>query len=281
MRQQDLRALLAEHGLAPHARFGQNFLVDPALLRAIPGDAGVQSGETVLEIGPGAGGLTRALLAAGARVVAIEVDRGLTRLLRATLAGELDAGRLRLIEGDALAPEERLHPGLEEAWQEAASSGAAPRLVSNLPYAISGPFLARLPGRPLSGATLLLQREVAEKAAGPVAGEWSPLSVRLALAFRPRLGRRVPPEVFWPRPEVESAFLHLEPHPAAPDSARQPELAAALRCAFAQRRKLLLPRLDRERPAWAAALRALGVAANSRPGQLGPEIWRAALLRLQ
>lgn len=278
MRLQDLRALLEAHGLAPQGRFGQNFLVDPALLAAIPRDAGVVRGETVVEIGPGAGALTERLLDAGARVLAVELDHGLARLLRGRFAGALAAGELRLIEGDALAAEERFHPELETAL---GALPAPPRLVSNLPYAISGPFLGRLPGRAWSGATLLLQREVAEKAAGPQRGEWSPLSVRLALAFAAEVGRRVPPEVFWPRPQVESAFLNLRPLADAPPPADFARLAAALRFAFAQRRKRLLPRWEREAPAWARALREAGAPPDARPGELAPGIWRAALRRVE
>jgi len=281
MRLQELKDLLAAHGLAPQARFGQNFLTDPALLAVIPQDAGVQAGERVIEIGPGAGALTERLLAAGARVSAVELDHGLTRLLRTTFAAELADGRLELIEGDALGPGESLHPQLEERWAATAAAGPPPRLVANLPYSISGPFLARLPARPLAGATLLLQREVAAKVAGPDGGEWSPLAIRLALAFTVELGRRVPPEVFWPRPQVESAFLQLRPRADPPAPGRDAALAAALRLAFGQRRKSLLPRFDKNLPDWAAALRAAGVAERARPGELGPDVWSAALSRLQ
>lgn len=274
MRLQELKALLEAHGLAPQARFGQNFLVDPALLAAIPRDAGVQPEERVIEIGPGAGALTERLLAARARVLAVEVDHGLARLLRERFAGPLADGSLRLVEGDALGPAETLHPELE---RELAVPAAPARLVANLPYAISGPFLARLPGRAFAGATLLLQREVADKAAGPAEGEWSPLAVRLALAFHAEVGRRVPAEVFWPRPRIASAFLHLRPRADAPTAAAFARLALALRAGFGQRRKRLLPRLEREFPEWAHALRAAGAPPDARPGELAPELWLAAL----
>ena len=275
----ELRALLEAHGLRPNQRFGQNFLVDPALLAAIPADAGVAAGERVLEVGPGAGALTAELLAAGARVLAVELDHGLARLLQERFRAPLAAGELELVEGDALDREERLHPRVEAWWGE----GDAPRLVANLPYAISGPFLGRLPGRALAGATLLLQREVAEKACGAAADDpdgWSPLAVRLALAFEARLGRRLPPQVFWPRPQVDSAFLHLAPRAGAPDAAADARLAAVLREAFGQRRKRLLGRLGKSHPDWAAALEAAGVAADARPGAIPPETWHAALTAL-
>jgi len=278
MRLQDLKTLLEAHGLAPQARFGQNFLVDPALLAAIPRDAGVQSGETVIEIGPGAGALTERLLDAGARVLAVELDRGLLRLLRERFARPLAEGALSLIEGDALGPSETLHPELERLMQ---SMAAPPRLVANLPYSISGPFLARLPGRAFAGVTLLLQREVAEKAAGPAGGEWSPIAVRLALAFHAEVGRRVPAEVFWPRPQIESAFLQLRPRADAPDALAFARLATVLRLAYGQRRKLLMPRLEREMPEWAQALRAVGVPPDARPGELAPTLWLAALRQVQ
>lgn len=278
MRLQELKATLAAHGLAPRHRLGQNFLVDPALLAAIPRDAGLRAGEVAVEIGPGAGALTDRLLAAGARVLAVELDHGLARLLRERFAAELAAGALELVEGDALGPGERLHPELESRL---AALDAPPRLIANLPYAISGPFLARLPGRPWAGATLLLQREVAEKAAGPADGEWSPLAVRLALAFEAEVGRRVPAEVFWPRPQVESAFLRLLPRAGAPSAADFAVLAAALKAAFAQRRKRALPLLERALPGWAEALRRAGIPPEARAGSIPPAAWLAALRQVQ
>ncbi len=275
----DLRALLEAHGLAPQGRFGQNFLIDPALLTAIPQDAGVQVGEAVLEVGPGVGSLSRSLLDAGARLCAVEIDHGLAALLRQRFSADLAEGNFQLVEGDALASQERFHPEVEAWWAEQA---APPRLVANLPYAISGPFLARLPGRPMLGATLLLQREVAQKAAGPGSqGEWSPLAIRLALAFHTRLGRKLPPQVFWPRPSIQSAFLHLEPKADALVPEQEARLAAVLKIAYAQRRKRVLGRLRASQAGeWADALTELGVEEGARPGALAPEIWREALKRL-
>ena len=133
----------------------------------------------------------------------------------------------------------------------------------------------------MQGATLLLQREVADKAAGPVqGGEWSPLSIRLSLAFEAKVGRRLPPEVFWPRPTIDSAFLHLTPKEDALPAAQDVALREVLREAFGQRRKRLMGRLRKKMPEWAAALEQCEVSADVRPGEVRPEIWRAAVLRL-
>lgn len=284
MRQGELKQLLALHGLRPQQMFGQNFLVDPALLQAIPDDAELQAGERVLEVGPGAGSLTAELLQRGAEMLAVEIDHGMCELLRQRFAAQLGqaaeptAGSLELLEADVLERNEQFHPRVEEWWQ----SGSPPRLIANLPYAISGPFLGRLPGRPILGATLLLQREVAVKAAGSVGSkDYGPLSVRLMLAFQARVGRKLPPEVFWPRPSIDSAFLHLHPRADAPTAAVDRRLAEILRFAFGQRRKRLLGRLGKQMPVAAQALRDAGVADQARPEQVPPELWLLAAEALQ
>ena len=270
------------------------------MLAAIPDDAGLQAGERVLEVGPGAGALTFELLQRGAQVLAVEIDHGMCGLLRDRFADSVAAtaaapnpapapppnlaaeavpqASLELLEADVLARNERFHPRVEEWWP----SGSPPRLIANLPYAISGPFLGRLPGRSILGATLLLQREVAVKAAGADGSkDYGPLSVRLNLAFKARVGRKLPPEVFWPRPTIDSAFLHLNPRSDAPSAAIDGSLAEILKFAFGQRRKRLLGRLSKQFPAAAEALRAGGVAEQARPEQVEPALWRQAAEALQ
>ena len=102
MKKNELRALLEARGLRPNSRFGQNFLIDEALLARIPDDAGVKAGDTVLEIGPGAGALTEELLKVDAKVLAVEIDHGFADLLRVRFDSQLDSKQLTLIEGDAL-----------------------------------------------------------------------------------------------------------------------------------------------------------------------------------
>jgi 16S rRNA (adenine1518-N6/adenine1519-N6)-dimethyltransferase len=278
MRLAELKKLLDQYGLRPQQAFGQNFLVDPALLEAIPNDAGVVAGDRVLEVGPGVGSLTISLIEAGARVLAVEIDHGLCQLLRDRFHAEIAAGTLELVEADVLAAQEQFHPRVEQWWHE----GHPPRLVANLPYSISGPFLARLPGRTLQFACLLLQREFAVKAAGKAnSKDYGPLSVRLDLAFHPRLGRRLPANVFWPRPSIASAFLLLQPRLNGPTQSEHRRLAQVLRFAFGQRRKRLLGRLELEFPAAAAALRAAGVEENARPEQVSARLWLLAVQALE
>lgn len=274
MKRSELRELLEAHGLSPRQMFGQNFLIDPALLAAIPQDAGVQPGERVLEVGPGAGALTRELLDVGAQVFAVEIDAGMVGLLQERFATELDSGALRLLHADVLASDEALHVEVEDWWQ----AGDPPRVVANLPYAISGPFLARLVGRPLLGATLLLQKEVAEKAASRT--ETGPLSIRLGQHFDASVGRKVPAQVFWPRPKVDSAFLQLRPRADAPPPEVDAALRRLLREAFAQRRKRVLGLLGKSWPEAAACLTGLGVASDARAEQIAPELWRQAAQEL-
>lgn len=273
MKRGDLQAMLTSRGLRPNQRFGQNFLVDPALLQAIPQDAGVQEGDMVFEIGPGAGALTAALLAAGAQVFAVELDYGLFAWLEESFADAISSGQLHLVQGDALGKDPELHPQVEEWWAQHPHV----KVVANLPYSISGPFLGRLPGRSMGGACLLLQKEMAKKAVGGTGKSVGPLSIRLGLSFHAQMGRRLPPEVFWPRPKVDSAFLHLQPRADAPNRTEQSLLKKMLSGAFQQRRKKVLPRLAVTYPLGAEALAQNGVAEGDRPETVSPALWLAAV----
>ncbi len=267
--------MLEARGLRPNSNFGQNFLIDEALLARIPHDAGVSAGDHVLEVGPGAGALTEQLLNVDAQVLAVELDRGLADLLRERFDQHIVSKQFNLIEGDVLASNEQFNPAVE-SWF--ARQKNAPYIVANLPYAISGPFLARLPGRTLAGVTLLLQKEMAEKVSGPATNsEWSALSVRLSLCFECKLTRRVPPDVFWPRPQIDSAFLQLTPIANGISREQDARLNEVLRFSFGQRRKQLLGRLRKQYPMWADALTELGVPTDVRPGNIAPNVWLSAL----
>lgn len=203
----ELREELVAAGFRPSRRLGQNFLLDENLLRAIVRDAGVEPGMRVLEIGPGLGFLTRHLLAAGARVTAVEIDPRLAERTETTFAGDPN---FELLRGDVLASKHAFDPAVlarvppPEPWH----------IVANLPYAVSGPVLAvsAALAHPPRTLTVLVQLELAERVVAQAASDdWGPLSIRVQASYSARIVRRVPPDLFWPRPQVESAVLRLDP----------------------------------------------------------------------
>jgi 16S rRNA (adenine1518-N6/adenine1519-N6)-dimethyltransferase len=273
----EVRRTLRRSGLrAQHAR-SQNFLADPDVLQGILDLAEVQPGMRVLEIGPGLGILTGGLLDGGAEVTAVELDVGLVRYLQERFVEPIAAGRLRLVEGDALD-------------QELTELVASPyRVVANLPYHITSPILHRLLGRPPSPDRLVLmvQAEVAERIAAPP-GRMSYLSAFVQFHASVRVALAVPREAFEPAPKVASAVVVLEPHAhLALDAAREPELWSLVQTGFRERRKMLrnvLARQMRTGPDRAtgpqvgqarvdAALEAAGIAGDRRPQTLSVEDW--------
>jgi 16S rRNA (adenine1518-N6/adenine1519-N6)-dimethyltransferase len=227
-----LREVIRRHGLTAKRSLGQNFLLDLNLTGRIARAAGPLEGTTVIEIGPGPGGLTRALLAEGAtRVIAIERDaRALGAL--AEIAAQVP-GRLTVVEGDALTFDPRRELG-----------GAIARIVANLPYNIATALLARwLTAEPwppwFDRLVLMFQREVAERiVAAPGSKDYGRLSVLAQWRTRPKILFDVHPSSFVPPPKVTSAVVELvpRPHPLRCDPALLERLTAA---AFGQRRKML------------------------------------------
>jgi 16S rRNA (adenine1518-N6/adenine1519-N6)-dimethyltransferase len=225
-----LREVIAAHGLRASKALGQNFLLDGQLLARIAAIPGDMEGARVFEIGPGPGGLTRALLQAGAEVVAVERD---ARCLPALAElGDAFPGRLRVIEGDAMVTD-----GAKEAGQGA-------HIVANLPYnvgtALLVDWLEADPWPPWwRSATLMFQQEVAERiVAAPGSSAYGRLSVLAQWRCTARLALRVHRSAFTPPPKVMSAVVHLVPGeaPAGVDARQLSRLTAA---AFGQRRKML------------------------------------------
>jgi len=224
-----LRGVIARHGLQATKALGQNFILDRKLLARIAAIPGPLDGQDVYEVGPGPGGLTRALLDAGAKVVAVERDR---RCLPAL--GELEdefAGRLRLIEGDAMNVD------------EPAEVGEAAHVVANLPYNVGTALLLRWLGGHWPpwwrSLTLMFQREVAERIiAAPDTEHYGRLAVAAQWRATPRIAMAVHRSSFVPSPKVASAVVHIVPAamPDGVDPARLEQLTAA---AFGQRRKML------------------------------------------
>jgi 16S rRNA (adenine1518-N6/adenine1519-N6)-dimethyltransferase len=224
-----LREVIARQGIAARKSLGQNFILDLNLTRRIARAAGRLDDCTVIEIGPGPGGLTRALLAEGARrVVAIERD---PRCLAAL--GELAAhypGRLQLVEGDALA-------------LDAAALTEPPRkIVANLPYNIATALLLRWLDRigDYDSLTLMFQREVAERlVAAPRRPAYGRLSVLVQWLTEPKILFDLPPRAFVPPPKVTSSVVALIPRAAPLAPADKPTLERVTAAAFGQRRKML------------------------------------------
>ena len=259
-----LRDVIARHGLQASKALGQNFLFDGQLLARIAAVPGDLTDAEVLEVGPGPGGLTRALLAAGARVTAIERDR---RCIPA-LAELSDAypGRLDVIEGDAL------------AIDAPALFADAPHIVSNLPYNIGTALLVgwlSAEWRPWwRSCTLMFQREVADRivaAAGTDA--YGRLAVLAQWRSAARIAMPVHRSAFTPPPKVMSAVVHIVPA-EAPDGVRLATLERLTAAAFGQRRKMLRQSLKGVLGA-EAALEAIGIDPTRRAETVSVDEWVA------
>ncbi|SRR6266851_6354097 len=253
-----LREVIARHGIAARRSLGQNFILDLNLTRRIARAAGGLDQGSVIEIGPGPGGLTRALIAEGAaHVVAIERD---PRCLAAL--GELAAvfpGRLEVIEGDALA----LDP--------AALVPPPRQIVANLPYNIATALLLRWLDRigDYESLTLMFQREVAERlVALPRSPAYGRLSVIVQWLTLPKILFDVPPGAFVPSPRVTSSIVSLIPRAAPLAPAAKTSLERVTEAAFGQRRKMLRSSLKTLGVPVAPLLAAVGVAPTARAEEL-------------
>ncbi|NBB71456.1 MAG: 16S rRNA (adenine(1518)-N(6)/adenine(1519)-N(6))-dimethyltransferase RsmA [Alphaproteobacteria bacterium] len=241
-----LAATIRRHGLTADKRLGQHFLVDPAILARIAAAAEPLAGVTVVEVGAGPGGLTRALLATDAvRVVAVETDRRCVAALDELAAAA--GGRLRVVAGDALALDRR----------ELAAPPTA--IVANLPYNIATELIVRWLRAPagLVRLVLLVQREVAARlAAAPGTAAYGRLSVLAQWAARVEALFELPPGAFRPPPKVHSRVVRLTPHREPPVPVRLATLERVTAAAFGQRRKMLrssLKSLGRDPAALCAA----------------------------
>ena len=221
-------ALLQEYGLRPEKKLGQNFLQDPAILDKIVGIAEVSENDTVLEIGPGLGSLTRHLAASAKKVVAVEIDRNILPALRASLSGYAN---VKIIEGDML----KVAP---------AKIIDAPEylVVANIPYYITSALLRHLlenQPRP-SRMILTIQKEVAKRICTPEGKKMSLLALSIQVYGKPEIAANIPAGAFYPPPKVDSAIIRINLYP-------QPRIPAPLlddffrlaKAGFSQKRKTL------------------------------------------
>jgi 16S rRNA (adenine1518-N6/adenine1519-N6)-dimethyltransferase len=273
----DVRDTAARIGVRPSKRLGQNFVVEQGTVRQIATLAALRPDDTVLEVGPGLGSLTLALLEAGAgKIVAVEIDPVLAAELPRTLAARIDqasVGRVTVLNADALT-----------VTQD--DVGTPSVLVANLPYNIAVPvvlhLLAVLPS--LDRGLVMVQAEVADRlCAGPGSRVYGAPSVKLAWYAAARLAGTVPRTVFWPVPNVDSKLVeftrHDPPGGASRQAASREDVFAVIEAAFGQRRKTLRAALA----GWAGSapeaeriLRAAGVD----PGARGESLTVAQFARI-
>jgi 16S rRNA (adenine1518-N6/adenine1519-N6)-dimethyltransferase len=224
---QRIRGLLDRHDARAKKSLGQNFLIEERILERIADDA-AEGASTVLEIGPGPGTLTSALLARNVDVIAVEKDRTMVEILKEELGTN---PRFRLIEGDIL----------DVVFADL--SPARPHVAGNIPYNISAPILIMLLAqrRSIGPATLMLQREVADRIASPPGSKaYGSLSVMLQMFADVEKRFRVPPQAFSPPPKVDSTVVRLMwlEEPRYPIG-EEPHFERVVRAAFSQRRKML------------------------------------------
>lgn len=254
-----LREVIAKHGLAPLKRYGQHFLTDPRLIARIAASAGDLRHGTVFEIGPGPGGLTRALLDAdAAHVVAVEYDpRALPALEEVRAAYP---GRLEVIQADALET-------------DLSVMGEAPRkIVANLPYNISTVLLTRWLAKidAFDGLTLMFQKEVAERlAAQPRTKQYGRLSVLTQTFCHIRKAFDLAPGAFHPPPKVASSVVVLTPR-REPLPCRLATLEACTAAGFGQRRKTLRSSLKSWTESAEPLLESIGLSSSARAEELTP-----------
>ena len=253
-----LREIIARHGIAARRSLGQNFILDLNLTRRIAREAGPLGAGTTIEIGPGPGGLTRALLDEGAaRIVAIERD---PRCLAALAElGALHPGRLALVEGDAL----KLDP--------AAITDPPRRIVANLPYNIATALLLKWLDRigDYESLTLMFQREVAERlVAAPRTPSYGRLSVLVQWLCEARILFDIPGRAFTPPPKVTSSVVRLVPRPVPLAPADKANLERVTAAAFGQRRKMLRSSLKSLGVPPESLLATAGIAGTARAEEL-------------
>ncbi len=273
-----LREELEAHGLWANKGLGQHFLLDLNITRRIARTAGDLSGKQVLEVGPGPGGLTRALLEAGARVTAVEKDARFLPLLEPLV--DWSEGQLRIVHGDAVEADEQalLHGPLAPSPASASHAGEAPavHIVSNLPYNVGTPLLVKWlkAGAWRGDMTLMFQKEVAERiVAKPRSDAYGRLAVLAQARCNVRLEFTVPARAFTPPPKIASAIVRLtdrnDPYPYLDALER---ITAA---AFGQRRKMLRAALRSLTPEAEALLQEAGLRPTARAEEIDQSGFRA------
>ncbi|MDB6165468.1 MAG: rsmA [Lacunisphaera sp.] len=280
------RELLGRLNHQPKRFLGQNFLVDGNIVRKSLELAGVQTGDTIVEIGPGLGTLTAALLETGAEVWAVEKDRQLHAHLLETLAP--NQPRLHLLEGDAMEhplaglfelESGRTRPAGPVKRGEGAPAMGDFKIVANLPYAISTPWMDAVLSGPLPARmVLMLQQEAAQRyMTGPGSKQFGAISIFVQSAFEPASGHKVGAACFFPQPDVDSYLLNLVRRPVP--FTFPPDIKTVIRACFQQRRKQIGSTLrgkvaPEKLAAWLERLGAASLGPSARPEQIPVAQWQ-------
>ncbi len=269
-----------EAGLRPDTRKGQNFLVDLNLLNILADSAELGPQDVVLEVGTGLGSLTALMASRVAAIVTVEIDAHVQRLAMEEL---VNCSNVTLLHQDALRNKNNLHPKVMAAVQEklAAVPGSRFKLVSNLPYCIATPVISNLLSTEITptSMTVTIQKELGDRLiARPRTKDYSALSIWVQSQCEAKILRVMPPDVFWPRPKVQSAIVQLVPN--AEKKANIPDpgfFHSFVRSMFFHRRKFLRSELVSafkehfDKPTVDAVMAELGLAPNARAEELSVE----------
>ena len=257
------KAILEKYDLGPRKSLGQNFLIDQHVLNKIIRAADIGPNDTVLEIGPGLGGLTQALTEAAGQVIAVELDKRLVEVLRINF---YEIKNVEFIQSDILDYQIPNH---------------VQKVVANLPYYVTTPILMHLlENYQLNTITIMVQKEVAQRmAAEPGTKAYGALSLAVKYHAEAEVAAYVPPNSFMPRPQVGSAVVHLKVRPNPPVNVDKSALFANIKAGFGQRRKTLVNGLfsaelyPYNKEELGAILKSCGFSENVRGEQLTLEDW--------
>jgi len=266
----ELNNLFRRNGIRADGKKGQNFLVDANLLRFVAESAELTRDDVVLEVGTGTGLLAREIAARCGHLLTIEIDRGLASLAEGFLAG---FDNVTIMLADILAKKSALNPDVTakaremlNAHSRSISGEANLKIVSNLPYGISTPFIGNVAegALPFAMMVLMVQEEVADRlAAAPGTKEYGFLTAIVRYHCDVVLLKTIPPQVFWPRPEVSSTVIKIVPHPVETPAKDYAAFRALCRAIFNHRRKSLLNSLAHsglgEKAALSGAIRSAGI----------------------
>jgi 16S rRNA (adenine1518-N6/adenine1519-N6)-dimethyltransferase len=250
-----IQSLLSEADTAPRHRFGQNFMIDQNLVRTVAAAGNIANGDLLIEVGPGTGTLTEELLASpAAKVIAVEIDRDLAKMLRDRFA---DNDRFVLIEGDALSGKHQLNPDLLQAL----STDSPRKLVANLPYNIASPLVIELLLAGVQTLVFTVQKEVADRLRAPAGGDaYGPLTVMV---------RTLPPQAFWPPPKIDSALVRMNRQDRLGSVAN--DFSRFVQQIFSFRRKTLKKSLNMSGFNAESMLEKTGLNGQMRPEEFTPE----------